>query len=579
MVVICVLGTIVIVQSQQEGALYDLPGANVPAYVSNTLALSNNGRTLVAVNMLSDSMSIIAITNGEVTAEVPVGDDPRSIALTPDNTRAIVTNRMSGTLSVVDIAEQTVIANFSVGLLPYAVLAPTNNSAFVSLQGEDAVVEIDLTTGAVLRSIPTPDAPTGLASWGEFLYVTHLWSGDVSLVYLPQSQVVRTVSTGSDTGLSQGLALDRSNGLAYVPQTRFNAQNVALTYDSIVFPVVNVLDLSDLGLENGNRITLDTADRPVNMPFATRVDPIRNWLFVANAGSNDVSVIDLSNGALLGHIEVGANPRGLLLSINGGLLYAHNAIDGTVTTIETGSLTVSDVLPITDITIPVDLLIGAELFYTATDERLTTNNWISCATCHFDGQSDGRNWVGFDGGIRNTPLLYDLFATSPYTWSGMWDELADVELKVRELQVGLGLINGNVNEPLGAMHTGLSIDLDSLTAYLLTLEPPPSSPFLTDSDQVGQGAELFQSLDCTGCHIGDAFTDGALHDVGTGGTFNTPDLRWLWQSAPYFHDGRAETLYDVFTLAGDHQLVGDVAQQDIDALVAYLLTLPNNISE
>jgi cytochrome c peroxidase len=45
-------------------------------------------------------------------------------------------------------------------------------------------------------------------------------------------------------------------------------------------------------------------------------------------------------------------------------------------------------------------------------------------------------------------------------------------------------------------------------------------------------------------------------------------------SAPYFHDGAARTLRQVFELPGDHRLTGEIEPGEIDALVAYLLTLP-----
>jgi cytochrome c peroxidase len=76
------------------------------------------------------------------------------------------------------------------------------------------------------------------------------------------------------------------------------------------------------------------------------------------------------------------------------------------------------------------------------------------------------------------------------------------------------------------------------------------------------------------CHGGDNSTDSQPHDVGTGGEFVTPTLRWLWMSAPYLHDGRAATLYDLFIIPGTHQLVRDVSLEDIAALEAYLLSLP-----
>jgi cytochrome c peroxidase len=71
-----------------------------------------------------------------------------------------------------------------------------------------------------------------------------------------------------------------------------------------------------------------------------------------------------------------------------------------------------------------------------------------------------------------------------------------------------------------------------------------------------------------------------MFDVGTGdpeterlgAAFATPQLRYLWMSAPYYHDGSAPTLRDVFTGPGVHNLVGQLELAEIDALVTYLLS-------
>jgi cytochrome c peroxidase len=96
---------------------------------------------------------------------------------------------------------------------------------------------------------------------------------------------------------------------------------------------------------------------------------------------------------------------------------------------------------------------------------------------------------------------------------------------------------------------------------------------------VERGAAVFAERGCTDCHTGAAATNRGRSDVGTGGdspdgAFDVPSLRWLWLSAPYFHDGRAQTLLDVFTLPGTHQLIYNVPMEDIHALTAYLMTLP-----
>lgn len=565
--------------------LYYLPdAASNRAYSSGSMVITNDGRLLVASNMLSNSVAVVLIVapaSPEVEAEIPVGVDPRGVAVTLDNNLALVANRGDDTLSVVSLQDYTPVRTIELGgSQPYSVVTNNNQIAYVSLQGSGEVVVVDIVNGVVIERIAVPGKPSGLALWGDMLYVTHFWTGAVSLVYLPQSRVVETVRTGVDVTTSQAVELDIIRGIAYLPQTRSNAQNRNLTFDTTVFPVVNVMNLRGLTLENARRITLDTADRPVNMPFAVALDRFRNWLYVANAGSNDISVIDLATGQARANIPVGSNPRGIVLNRDNTYVFAHNVLDGTITSIDTSDFEAVDVLPISGpSTVPIDILIGSQLFHSAVDPRLSMDRWISCANCHFDGQPDGLTWQGFPDGPRNTPTLYNLIELPPYNWSGTWDELADVELKIRWLQSGSGLIEDNpVSVAMGDPHTGLSPDLDTLVAYLTALEGPVNVKNF-DGELLERGAVVFEQQGCGECHVGSVGTNLQAFDVMTGdgdseknGTaFYTPTLRYLWMSAPYFHDGSANTLRDVFTMAGGHQLTQEVSLADIDALVAYLL--------
>ncbi len=563
--------------------LFALPDArSVPAYTSGTMALARDGLTIVTANMLNDTVAIVVPANERVMAEIAVGNDPRNVAITPDGTRAIVTNRGSGTVSIIDIRAAEVLATISLGLFPYGVVSGSDSIAYVSLQGSGEVVEVDLTNTRVSRRFSVPETPSGLALWGDFLYVTDFWRGDVSLVYLPTGQLVaRGGATGSS--VSPTIALDITRGIAYLPQTRTNSSNLHLTYDSAVAPVVNVLRLSDLSVTRSARLAIDQLDRPVNMPFALALDRFAERVYIVNAGSNSLSVLDL-DGRWRGSVALGANPRGVLLNRDNSLLYVYNAFDANITTIRTRDLAIIDRLPISTLDLPSDVLIGTRLFYSATDPRMSRDGWMSCANCHFDGMSDGRTWQGFLEGPRNTPVLYGLSDAAPYTWSGRWDELADLEIKIRRLQGGdglTGLLLPNFAE--GEPHSGLSPDLDALVSYLNSLPVPlPLTAPADQIDVVTRGAEVFTEMECTTCHVPAALTNQQRADVGTGGTllertdgaFDTPSLRWVALSAPYFHDGRAETLYDVFALPGVHQLVGTLIQEDIDALIAYLETLP-----
>ncbi len=554
----------------QGDDLYRLPSASTRVFQSSTLALTAGGRTVVTANFLSDTVSIVDPLQGAVTAEVSVGKQPFSVAITPDDRRALVVNRIDGTLSIVRLSDAQVQATYPLGVLPFAVVTDSNDEAWVSLQGSDEIIQIDLDTGEITQRIPVLDSPAGMALWGDYLYVTHFWSGDVSMIFLPQQRVVSTLSTGLQTGLSPSIALDPANALAYVPQSRLNVISLDLTFDNTVTPLVNVIDLRSFRLLPQRRYALDILDRPVNMPFAAVRHPTLNLLYVANAGSNSISVLDLDSGYAVGHIPVDANPRGILLNRDNSFIYAHSAVDGTLLVIDPRRYNVVDEIVVSDLQVPVNILIGAQLFYGADDSRLSTNNYISCASCHFDGLPDGRTWFGYPGGARNTPPLYDLAQTAPYS-NAEWDQLTDLDAHIRAVQTGTGLLQSAVSPAEDTAN--LSPDLDALAAYLVTLTAPPN-PTQLDADQVARGEALFNALECATCHSGDYYTDGLLYDVGTGGEVETPTLRWLWLSAPYLHDGSAPTLRDVFILEGTHRLIVDYSYEEIDALVAYLLSLP-----
>lgn len=559
-----------------QSDLYVLPPASAPLSIGGTMDITTNGRVLLAANMLNNTVSLVDVPGRSLIVEIPVGSDPRGVSFTPDDNRALVVNRADGTLSVIDITTRSVEATYSVGILPYAVVTTSDRLAYISLQATDEVIEIDYTTGQILRRISTPALPTGLTLWGQdMLYVTHLWTGEISLIHLPQTRVVRVANGDTDMGLSFSVLITRNDGTLYAPQSRSYPSNPALTYDSALTPLLNTFNLRSLDILPNSRLSLDVADRPVNMPFAVAIDTARNWAFVANAGTNDVSIINLNTGLAVTNLHVGTNPRAVILSADNSSLYVHNVLEGSVSIIDTRALRVRDIVPISDLRVPIGRLLGAEYFHSARDTQMGART-LSCASCHFDGLSDGRVWRNIDGERLNTPHLFNLEETAPYTWRGAWDEVADVELKIRALQFGQGLLEGVPNPPLGEPHGGLSLDLDLLAAYLISLEgpPTPTTQSTTQTELIARGSEIFTTLGCATCHMGTAYTDGLLHDVGTDGEFNTPTLNWLWLAAPYLHDGRAATLRDVFVLPGAHQLVAEVAPEDIDALLAFLLSLP-----
>lgn len=548
---------------------------------------------MAAVNPDSDTITLVNALTLEVIDEVGVGDDPRTLSFTPDSRSLIVANRGSANLTMLDIADPRRRVQTPVGPMPYGVLTD-GHRAFVAEFASGNMAIIDLSDNSLVERLPVGPFPAGLALFrgdendgdqGDKLLITHLFTGEVTVVDLETLSVQAQVSTGAGTNLSQFLIVGPNGANAYLPQTRSNATNTKMTFDTTVFPVVNVLNLTDFSLMPKQRITIDTADQPASIPFSAAVFPDGDRLYVIHAGSDDLSVIDLKTNQGLAHIDVGANPRGIAITPDGSILFVNNTLDGTMCVIDANTLVVTKTLRITTIPMDPEVLQGKRLFNSAAAPVLTNDNWISCASCHFDGGMDGQTWQGFPDGPRNTPALFGVGETLPIHWSGDLDELQDVELTIRGIQFGTGLVSGETRDSLGPPHAGLSPDLDALAAYMDSIEVP-ISPYGENRETVKSGERQFNKLGCQSCHAPPFFTDQQLHDVGTGDpskeknshgrstNFDTPSLRALWLTAPYFHDGSAATLDDVLRSGTAHNISADITVEEMENLLTYLRALP-----
>jgi cytochrome c peroxidase len=109
-----------------------------------------------------------------------------------------------------------------------------------------------------------------------------------------------------------------------------------------------------------------------------------------------------------------------------------------------------------------------------------------------------------------------------------------------------------------------------------TLRPPPRPISWTPAAL--HGRDLFTTAGCATCHPAPLYTDRKKHDVGTGtspleqkGTsFDTPSLRDVALTPPYFHDGSAATLPDVVRTHGAGPTLTDSERGD---LVEFLRTI------
>jgi YVTN family beta-propeller protein len=558
---------------------------------SSALALSPDGARLAAVNPDSGTVTLVDVPTLSVISEIGMaGNNPVTAAFSGDGSLVVVANRAAGTISFVNARPPTALGEITVGEQPYGVVADAAR-AYVSLFGAGQVAEIDLRSRTVLRRVEVEPFPAGLALSGDgtTLYVTHMYSGRVSVIDLKKFSVHATLDAPAESNLSQSILLSADGARAYLPVTYSHPTVAPEVYNTAVTPAVNMLPLTPAGLP----ATLDLAalDQPVNLPFAAALSPDGGTLYVANAGTDDVTVIDLATGRAAAHLSVGRNPRGLALSRDGRQLFVNNTLAGTLSVFATDSLVRLQTLPVTTIPLTPQVLTGQRLFNSARG-LMAKDGWLSCATCHLDGGMDGRTWLGFPDGPRNTPALFGAAQTLPLHWSGDLDELQDVEFTVQKIQGGAGLLMGRAHDSLGAPNAGQSPDLDALAAYLSTLgfaSPKPGAPSAEPAEAVQHGAYAFRRWGCAGCHPPPLYTDLKQHLTGIGDSglehnqhgrglrMDTPSLLGAGATAPYFHDGSAATLRATFFSSGFHSMgfaMGVEEAQDLEAFLNSLSGAP-----
>lgn len=254
-----------------------------------------------------------------------------------------------------------------------------------------------------------------------------------------------------------------------------------------------------------------------------------------------------------------------------------------------------DNMPATNVTTDAGATLGRVLFY---DKRLSTNQTVSCASCHQQahGFSDPRQFsVGFDGsvGTRNSMGLSNArwYQRGHFFWDERANTLEDQTLLPIQNPIEMGmtleaLTNRLANEPFytnlfattfgspGVTTTRISKALSQFVRSIVSVQSKydlgVTNNFANFTVQENLGRQIFLGqvgnppATCAACHGTDNFTPGpALNnnglefpyvDLGVGGVtgvaaqnglFKVPSLRNIELTAPYMHDGRFTNLEQV----------------------------------
>jgi cytochrome c peroxidase len=268
------------------------------------------------------------------------------------------------------------------------------------------------------------------------------------------------------------------------------------------------------------------------------------------------------------------------------------------------------------------VVLGEQLFQ---DVRLSKNNQKSCLSCHsfsLGGADRLAHSIGIDGATTsvNTPTVFNARFNFRFNWDGEFTNLADHldalmsnprtmgtqwPTAIRSLQQVPAYVRAfSQIYPDGVTITNIK---DAIVAYELSLNTPNArfdrfllgdKTALTATEK--EGYRLFKNYGCVSCHQGVNIGGNMFQPFGVIGNyliergqikpadlgrfnvtkneadryvFRVPSLRNVSVTAPYFHDGSAQTLTEAIEQMTKYQLGRSLAKQQIELIAEFLGTL------
>jgi hypothetical protein len=478
------------------------------------LARTPDGRSLVVTSGATAKLTVLAADTLAVRCAVAVGREPRGLALTPDGRRALVAHVAGEALDGVDLAGCAAVA-----------VPP------VPLHAEESW------TSGRLGDVAFTTHPRPSQAWALVADGARVW------VPFMANRTGREVPPGRREAV-YGAGVVR-------PETPDKTSFALAAFDTAAWRWV------DAWLPRPHRREIAGP----HLPMAVTLCRSDGSLRVASAGTHAVAVLTHHEG------------RGPTIDVTVGTVDVPQALaclrDARMLTYSpvTHALEVNDhgvrrELDVSESPLGEDEAEGRRLFYEAIDRRISTGG-LACAGCHPEGRDDGLTWF-LRQGPRQTPTLAGRLV-APFNWNGTQTTM-----------------NGNLEQTVHRLGgRGLAReDLHALATYVQRGLVAPAARTVV-SEEVARGRAVFAEAGCEPCHDPErGYADGRTHVLGglrgdeAVARFDTPSLRGVASTAPYFHDGRYATL-DAMLRDPRHRM-GDlrgVGERDRAALVAFLETL------
>jgi YVTN family beta-propeller protein len=284
-------------------------------------------------------------------ATVPVGSNPRSIAVNPITNVIYVANSQSNNVTIID-GKTDQAATVAVGSVPsFVAVNPVTNKIYVANSGDNTVTVLDgATNNTITVSAGTSPSAVAVNSITNRIYVINKDSSNVTVID-GATNSTNSVRVGSSPN---SIALNPVTNKIYVTNFGDNSVSVIDGHTNTVTnlaaganpgPVVlnaatNKIYVANYG--DGNLTVIDGSTNTLTSILlgvqpasstAMALNPVTNKLYLANDRVG-LTKVDLSSNAWAGNYAVGAKPMSIVVNTSTNRIYVTLSQDNSVCSID-----------------------------------------------------------------------------------------------------------------------------------------------------------------------------------------------------------------------------------------------------
>jgi len=314
---------VVLNKAEATASLIDLPTEKVVATLAtgqgpHEVSVSPDGRLAVAGNYgvpdaPGSSLTLLDIPAARVVKTIDLGDyqRPHGIQWQADGRHAVVTAEAQKTILLVDVDAGEVVGRIETQqeVSHMVVLTPEGGRAFVANIGSGSVTALDLPGRKVLAQIPVGEGTEGIDITPDGLQV---W------VTSRAADLVTVLDASSLEVLARLPSASFPIRAKVTPDGRHVLVSNARSGDVAVFDVatrkeVRRISMSLEAADTEGRLFGDRFGRS-SVPIGIVVHPGGKRAYVAHAGADAISILDLESWEVIGSLTAGKEPDGMAYS-------------------------------------------------------------------------------------------------------------------------------------------------------------------------------------------------------------------------------------------------------------------------